>query len=172
MVVSAPGLGLADGISLMSVGARYAISGNSPIGEQTQEDFQQYDVAATFRMPWTWYYSSGWGFSTRLIASGGALKGANDQAFITTLVPVVALGRKDERISIDMGGGGAFMSSYKFGAQTFGGPFQLVWTFGLNFRVYGPVGLGYHFQHYSDATIYGSDSRGVDLHMFELAYRF
>lgn len=172
MIIPVPALGLADGISLMSVGVRYAISGNSPIGEQTQEDYQQYDVAATFRMPWTWYYSSGWGFSTRLIASGGVLKGASGQAFITTLVPVVAFGRKDERISIDMGGGGALMSSYKFGMQNFGGPFQFVWTFGLNFKVYGPVGLGYHFQHYSDATIYGSDSRGVDLHMFELAYRF
>lgn len=64
------------------------------------------------------------------------------------------------------------MSNYKFGAQNFGGPFQFVWTFGLNFKVYGPVGLGYHFQHYSDATLYGSGSRGVDLHMFELAYRF
>ena len=172
MVLSVPALGLADGISLMSVGVRYAISGNSPIGEQTQEDFQQYDVAATFHMPWTWYDLSGWGFSTRLITSGGVLKGAADQSFIATVVPVVAFGRKDERISIDMGGGGALLSNYKFGAQTFGGPFQFVWTFGLNFRAYGPVGLGYHFQHYSDATVYGGNSRGVDLHMFEVAYRF
>ena len=171
-VVCVPALGLADDISLMSIGVRYAISGNSPIGEQTQEDFQQYDVAATFRMPWSWYYSWGWGFSTRLITSAGVLEGAKDQAFIATLVPVVAFGMKDERFSIDMGGGGALMSNYRFGAQNFGGPFQFVWTFGLNFKVYGPVGLGYHFQHYSDATLYGSGSRGVDLHMFELAYRF
>ena len=167
-----PALALADDISLMSIGARYAISGNSPIGEQTQEDFQQYDAAATFRMPWSRYYSWGWGFSTRLITSAGVLEGAKDQAFIATLVPVVAFGMKDERFSIDMGVGGALMSSYRFGAQDFGGPFQFVWTFGLNFKVYGPVGLGYHFQHYSDATLYGSGSRGVDLHMFELAYRF
>lgn len=172
MVAPIHALALTDDISMMSVGVRYAISGNSPIGEQTQEDYQQYDVAATFRMPWSWYYSSGWGFSTRLITSAGVLKGANDQSFIATLVPVVAFGMKDERFSIDMGGGGALLSNHKFGVQNFGGPFQFVWTFGLNFRPYGPVGLGYHFQHYSDATIYGSQSRGVDLHMFELAYRF
>ncbi|MET0514392.1 MAG: acyloxyacyl hydrolase [Nitrospiraceae bacterium] len=172
MIVCVPAFGLADDISLMSIGARYGISGNSPIGEQSQEEFEQYDAAVTFRMPWTWYHASGWGFSTRLIASAGVLKGASDEAFIATLVPVVAFGRKDERISIDMGGGGALMSSYRFGTQDFGGPFQFVWAFGLNCRVYGPVGLGYHFQHYSDAGIYGTASRGIDLHMIELAYRF
>ena len=63
------------------------------------------------------------------------------------------------------------MSSYSLACKVLVVRFQFVWTFGLNFKV-STVGLGYHFQHYSDATIYGSDSRGVDLHMFELAYRF
>ncbi|MEK7273605.1 MAG: hypothetical protein AAB047_07215 [Nitrospirota bacterium] len=36
----------------------------------------------------------------------------------------------------------------------------------------GPLGVGYHFQHYSDAALYGQDSRGVDLHLIELIYWF
>lgn len=167
-----PTLSAAADVSLMSVAVRYGLSGSSPIGEQTQKDFRQYDVAATLRLPWQWYHSSGWGVSTRLVLSGGALTGADETNAIATVVPVVAFGRQDERFSIDMGGGGALLSDYKFGTQNFGGPFQLVWTFGMNLGLFGPVGVGYHFQHYSDATIYGSDARGVDLHMFELAYRF
>jgi hypothetical protein len=64
------------------------------------------------------------------------------------------------------------LSDHRFGAQNFGGPFQFVWTFGLNPGLVGTIAAGYHFQHYSDATLYGSDSRGIDLHMFELLYRY
>ena len=163
---------IAGDVSLLSLSARYGLSGSSPIGEQTQKDFRQYDVAATFRLPWQWYHASGWGLSTRLVLSGGVLTGANETNAIATVVPVVAFGRQDERFSIDMGGGGALLSDYKFGTQNFGGPFQFVWTFGMNLLLYSPVGVAYHFQHYSDATIYGSDARGVDLHMFELVYRY
>jgi hypothetical protein len=167
-----PSLCLGGEISLMSVGVRYGLSGSSPIGEETQTDFRQYDLAVTVRLPWHWYGSSGWGVSTRVIVSGGALQGGGETNFVGTVVPVVAFGRKDERISIDIGGGGAVLSDYKFGAQNFGGPFQFVWTFGINLGLFGPLGAGYHFQHYSDAMLYGHDSRGVDLHLFELVYRY
>jgi len=33
-------------------------------------------------------------------------------------------------------------------------------------------GAGYHFQHFSDAGMYGSDARGVDMHLLELIYWF
>ena len=159
-------------VSLMSVGVRYGLSGSSPIGEQTETDFHQYDLAAAVRLPWQWYHSSGWGISTRVLVSSGVLQGGGETNFIGTVVPAVAFGRDDERISIDIGGGGALLSDHKFGAQNFGGPFQFVWAFGLNLGLFGPLGAGYHFQHYSDATLYGHDSRGVDLHMFELVYRY
>lgn len=167
-----PSLCLGGEISLMSVGVRYGLSGSSPIGEQTQTDFHQYDLAAALRLPWQWYHSSGWGMSTRLMVSSGALQGAGETNFVGTVVPTVAFGRDDERISIDVGGGGALLSDHKFGAQNFGGPFQFVWTFGMNLGLFGPLGAGYHFQHYSDATLYGHDSRGADLHLFELVYRY
>jgi hypothetical protein len=167
-----PTLSVAADVSLMSVSVRYGLSGSSPIGEQTKIGFHQYDIAATFRLPWSWYHSSGWGVSSRLLLSGGVLTGANEANAIATVVPVVAFGRQDERFSIDIGGGGAVLSDHKFGAQNFGGPIQLVWTFGVNLGLFGPVGVGYHFQHYSDAALYGTDARGVDLHLFEVVYRF
>ena len=166
-----PSFSSANDVSLMSVGLRYGISGSSPIGEQTETDFHQYDLAATFRLPWYRFHSSGWGISTRLLATGGALQGAGETNFVGTMVPVVAFGQRDERFSIEIGGGGALLSDYKFGAQDFGGAFQFVWTFGMSLGLVGPLGVDYHFQHYSDAALYGHDSRGVDLHLFGLVYR-
>ncbi|MGQ0809675.1 MAG: acyloxyacyl hydrolase [Nitrospiraceae bacterium] len=148
------------------------LSGASPIGEQTQKDFQQYDVAATWALPWGWYSESGWGIGTRLLVSAGALTAAKETSFLGTIVPGIAFGRKDGRFSIDLGAGVAFLPDYKFGNQNFGGPLQFVWHLGASLAVYKAIGVGYHFQHYSDATIYGTDSRGVDLHMIEVSYRF
>ena len=81
------------------------------------------------------------------------LRGGQDTSGVFTFVPLdVAFGRKDGLVTIDMGGGGALLTRHTF--------------------VRRAVGVGYHFQHYSDATIYGSGSRGTDLHLFELIYWF
>ena len=115
----------------------------------------------------------GWMLGTRMLASIGALRGADETNGIMTVVPLdIVVGRKDGLIAIDVGGGGALLSDYKFGRQNFGGAGQFVWTFGVTSRLAGPLGVGYHFQHYSDATLYGQDSRGVDLHLIELIYWF
>lgn len=156
-----------------SIRIRGGVSGGSPLGRERRSDFNQIDLAATARLPWEKELGGGWVLGTRMLASIGALRGANESNGIMTVVPLdIVLGRKDGLVAIDMGGGGALLSDSKFGRQNFGGPFQFVWTFGITSRVAGPLGLGYHFQHYSDATLYGQDSRGVDLHLIELIYWF
>ncbi|MBI5854560.1 MAG: acyloxyacyl hydrolase [Nitrospirae bacterium] len=89
-----------------------------------------------------------------------------------TFVPGIAFGPKDGRISLEVGGGIALLNEYKFGNQNLGGPFQFVWDIGVRGGVVRNIGAGYWFQHISDATIYGSQSRGFDLHMVELSYRY
>ena len=172
IVISYPGTIQAEDIRVMSVAVRAGFSWSSPIGEQTPQHFQQYDVAASIRLPWEWYAESGWGVGTRLLVSTGAVRAAGETASITTFVPGIAFGRKDGRIALEVGGGGAFFSQYKFGTQNLGGPFQFVWNTGLNVMLYRGIGMGYWFEHVSDATIYGSDSRGFDLHMVEVRYHF
>lgn len=156
-----------------SIRIRGGVSGGSPLGRERRSDFNQIDLAATARLPWEKELGGGWILGTRMLASIGALRGANESNGIMTVVPLdIVVGRKDGLVAIDMGGGGALLSDSKFGRQNFGGPFQFVWTFGVTSRVAGPLGVGYHFQHYSDATLYGQDSRGVDLHLIELIYWF
>jgi hypothetical protein len=162
----------ADDIRLLAIGLRAGFSGSSVLGEEHLEDFQQYDVMANFALPWAWYSESGWGIGTRFLASAGALRSVGDTAFISTFVPGIALGDKRGRISLEIGGGAALLSQYKFGSQSMGGPFQFVWDTALRLGLSERFGVGYCFQHISDAMIYGSNGRGFDLHMVEIAYRF
>ena len=164
---------LAAELRLESLAVRGGFSGSSVIGEEQQTDFNQVDLALTARLPWEWNVGTGWIIKTRLLTSAGVLRGSQETNGVFTLVPLdVIFGRKDGLLSIDMGVGVALLTDYKFGEQNFGGPFQFVWTWGATSRFAGPFGVGYHFQHYSDATIYGSESRGVDLHLFEIIYWF
>ena len=174
LVLFSTGFGYGAERELMAVGLRGGISikGESPLGEQMREDFVGADMFGVFRLPWSWYSASGWGVGTRLITSAGALSALEKVALVSSVTPVVALGRKDGLLTIDAGLGGAIVTAHHFGRHDLGGPFQFAATAGVSFGLVGPLGLGYRFQHYSDGTIYGSDTRGVDLHMIELSYRY
>jgi len=159
---------------LMAVGLRGGLSvkGSSPLGEEQRRVFAAGDALAMWRLPWSWYGASGWGVGTRLLASVGVLEGEGATAGVLTAVPLIAFGDRDGRVTLDAGAGGALLTRHRFGLQDFGGPFQFVGTAGLSAVLIHPFTVGYRFQHYSDGTIYGRDSRGVDLHMIEWTYRF
>ena len=167
-----PSSSWAEGIHLESLGIRGGVSGSSPIGREEAEFFQGYDVMANWLMPWDWYSQSGWGVATRVMTTMGGLTTNGESAFIATVVPGFIFGKKDGWLSLEVGGGGALLSRYQFPEQNMGGTFQFVWDTALRAKVYKGVGLGYWFHHMSDASLYGSDAHGVDLHMIEIGYRF
>ncbi|MGH7206421.1 MAG: acyloxyacyl hydrolase [Nitrospiraceae bacterium] len=171
--VSPVGEEQAKPMALLGVGPRVGVGGNSPLGEEQKENFQMYDVAALFRLPWGWWHRSGaWGLETRLIASAGELTAAGTTSLMATLVPGLAVTSRNGAVSIDVGVGPGFFSNYKFGVQDFGGPVQIVGTAGIGFNLLPGFHAGYRFQHFSDAGIYGATSLGVDMHILEIAYRF
>lgn len=167
----APDPSYSDDFRLLNISVRARISGATVLGEQQPEEFQEFDVMATFGLPWESYSSSGWGVGTRLMASAGLLRGAGETGLVVSLIPGVALGSKDGRFFLDMGAGGALLSRYQFGTQDFGGHFQFALTVGAGFPVYKQLGLGYRFMHYSDAGVHGGDTIGADFHMIEFTYR-
>jgi hypothetical protein len=57
------------------------------------------------------------------------------------------------------------------GDEDFGGPVQFTFDLGIGFRLFEHLNLGYRIQHFSDAALWGSDNRGVDMQLFELGYR-
>ena len=159
-------------LSLHSVSIRAVFSNTDIIGGLAPEDFQEYDVATNFRLPWAWYSQSGWGAGIRLMASAGALYGAGETALVVSLIPLVALGSQDGRFTLDMGAGGALLSRHRFGTQDYGGYFQFALTAGVGVPLFKRLGVGYRYLHYSDAGIYGPHNTGADFHMLELTYRF
>ena len=172
VLLATPAPTLASDVRLLNVGVRGGASGLAVLGGNEREYFEQYDLFATASLPWSSYWESGWGFSTRMMGTAGVLTGAGKTAFVGTIVPLLAFGPKDSILALDAGVGAAGITRHKFGDQNFGGAFQVVLTFGLRVPVYEAFGIGYRMAHMSDATIYGSNTRGADLHLLELTYNF
>ncbi len=158
--------------SLISIGVRARVGGERVLGEEQPEAFREYDVVASFRLPWERYHASGWGVGTRLLASAGVLQGAENKAFALSLIPVLAVGSQDGRFVLDLGAGGAWLSRHTFEKQDYGGHFQFALTVGVGVPLYGRLGVGYRFLHYSDAGVHGKNTIGADFHVVEFIYRF
>ena len=167
----APTQSFSEDLDLQSLSMRARVSEHTVLGKVAPEEFEEYDVAANFALPWQSYSTSGWGRGSRLMASVGILRGAGEDALVVSLVPELTLGSEDGRFTLDLGIGGALFSRSRFGAQDYGGPFQFVLTLGVSAPLYKKLGLGYRFLHYSDASVNGPHTIGADFHMIEFNYR-
>lgn len=159
-------------VDLVSVGIRARVSSDDVLGREQPEAFHEYDVWAAFRLPWQRYSTSGWGVGTRVLTSAGLLHGAESNALVLSVIPVIAFGSQDGRFKVDLGAGVAVLSHSEFAQQDFGGPVQAALTAGVAIPVYRRFSVGYRFMHYSDWGAYGPNTIGADLHMVELIYRF
>ena len=167
-------LSQAEESTLISIGPRIGFSQKTPLlGKQQREAFRLYDVAAIFRLPWRWPLNAGkWQLGTGVITSVGLLEAAGDAGVMATAVPDLILTGWDELISFDAGAGAGLFSRHQFGSQNFGGPAQFVATLGIRFSPFTHSYADFHLLHFSDAGLYGSDSLGVDMFIFEVGYKF
>jgi hypothetical protein len=170
-LVLAPPPSHAEDLSLLSIGVRTRVGGERVLGDVQPEAFHEYDAVAAFKLRWEEYPQSGWGVGTRLMAAAGALHGAQKTALVVSAIPVIAFGGRDGRFTVDLGAGAALLSAHRFGKQDYGGPLQFALTFGVAVPLYGRLGVGYRFLHYSDAGFYGQHTIGADFHMIEVSYR-
>lgn len=172
ILISEPSM--AGDTTILSIGPRYGFSRNEPLlGKRQTVDFDLVDVAATFRLPWSWPLGkSPWSVETRLITSAGALTAAEDTGLIATVVPNVALSGWKGLVSIDVGVGLGFLGREKYSTQEFGGHLQFVLTTALQIHPISHAFAGFRLQHFSDAGLYGSESLGIDLYIIEVGYRF
>jgi hypothetical protein len=156
-------------LKLIAIGARYGT--NAATDKAGAMD--RVDVFWSWRSPYAWEFTPGWDVGARLNASVGALYGQGETGAVGTLVPTLAIGDIGNVFSFEAGAGLGLLSKWEYGTvEDFGGPLQFMLDLGVNFRVYKHFGLGYRFQHWSDGGIYGSDNRGVEMHMLELSYRY
>lgn len=161
-----PQLGNANETDWIAVGLRAGLSTTDG-----SEDFKQYELFATYGLPWSWELTPGWFLSTRINLSAGALRGGGDTGFIGSAGPSITLSMVQDRIFLDGGISAALLSEHKFGQENFGGPIQFISHVGISFKLSDNLGVGYRFQHMSNASIYDRNP-GLELHMFELSYFF
>ena len=168
----APSPSQAEDLNSLSIGVRASVAQGRVLGNEQPEAFREYDVVASIRLPWERYHPSGWGVGTRLLASAGVLQGEQNNAVVFSFIPVLAVGSQDGRFVLDLGVGGALLSRHTFEKQDYGGHFQFAVTAGVSVPLYGRLGVGYRFMHYSDAGLQGTHTTGADFHMVEFVYRF
>ena len=165
---------LAENMALLIIGPRIGFGGKTPLlGKEQKYYFHMTDVAAVFKLPWSWPLGgSRWSLETRLIASAGLLTAAGESGLMMTVVPDLALSGWQGLVTFDAGAGGGFFSNYKFGMQDFGGPVQIVATTAVRVNPFPHAYTGFRVQHFSDAGLDGPSSLGVDMYIIELGYRF
>jgi hypothetical protein len=162
----------AEGPDLHSLSVRVRVGGQRVIGVEQPERFEEIDLAANWRFPWSRYGTKGWGTEARFLTSIGWLSGARHDALVLSALPLLAFCSEDGRFTVGAGAGLAVLSRHRFEQQDLGGYLQGALTFGASVPVYRRLGLGYRFVHFSDAAVYGQDTIGADFHMAEFAYRF
>lgn len=156
-------------LDLVSVGVRYGT--NAATDKAGAMD--RVDVFWSWRTPFAWEFTRGWDIGWRLNTSLGLIQGQGEVGGVATIVPTLTLGDTGNVFALEGGAGAALFTRWEYGdVEDFGGPMQFILDVGINFRVYEHLGLGYRFQHWSDAGIHGDDNRGVEMHMLELSYRF
>ena len=164
----------AGDMALLSIGPRIGFGEKIPLmGKEQKYYFHLYDIAALIKLPWSWPLGeSAWSLETRLIASAGLLTGANESGLMMTAVPVLALSGLNGLVTLDSGVGAGFFSNHTFGIQDFGGQVQIVATAGMRVNPFPHAYTGFRIQHFSDASLYGPSSLGVDMYVIELGYQF
>jgi lipid A 3-O-deacylase PagL len=134
-------------------------------------NFWQREAFATHNLHWRWHSDSGWHLQTRLDLSAGALRRRGDEGFVGTLGPTLVLGKGDFPLTFEAGFSPTILSKDEFRGVNFGVPFQITSHAGFGCRIYKQLSAGYRFQHMSNVSI-SEHNPGLNLHLFELSYRF
>jgi hypothetical protein len=171
MFLLAPGYAKAVKIESMGIRGGTNIE-QASIPPTEKYNFYKADVFMVFSTPWSWQYPSGWKASWRVNSAMGILRGGGDTAFAAELGPGIAFHKPSWRLILDIGTGLVALSRQHFGNQDMGGPVQIVGQGGVGFDLGSNLVAGWRFHHISDATMYGSHSKGVDTNLLELGYRF
>ena len=160
------GSAAAEDAGWLAVGLRAGINDS-----RNEEDFEQYEGFALYRLPWNRQIASDWTLGTYFEFNAGALTGGGDTGFVGSAGPGINLQTPGKRLMLWAGINPTLISKETFGDEQLGGPFQFTSHIGLSFAIHERISIGYRLQHMSNAGIYNKNP-GINLHMLELAYYF
>jgi len=136
-----------------------------------QENFRQNEAFVSYKLPWKFRLFSGVSLTTHVEATAGALTRRNTTGFVGSFGPEIALNFFNDRLWVRGGSSATGLSENVFDGHDLGGPFQFTTHVGFGFRIIDHLGIGYRFQHMSNACIYDKNP-GLNLHMLEARWEF
>ena len=138
---------------------------------RNDENFEQYEGFATWKLPWFGKIDHRWTIGTFIEANAGVLSGGGETAFVGSVGPGLYVSGLKEMVELSLGINPSIISKHKFGDENLGGPIQFTSHIGLNFNFNHQYSIGYRLQHMSNGVLY-EHNPGVNMYMIEGGYRF
>lgn len=165
----------------LSLGSANSAMGSSwgPIGvrggfaaDSKDEGAKQYEAFATYQLPWSLRTKSGWGVSTQVAVTAGALRSQGENGFIGSLGPSFGIGNPKFPLELDLGISVGMLGRDKFGSRDYNGIEQFISHGGVIYHITPSFGLSYRFQHMSNAGFNGTPNPGLNMHLFGVNWYF
>lgn len=140
---------------------------------EDDESFDQYDLFASYGLPWSWQWGRAIQVDTYLTTAVGILDGGGDIGVAGSLGFEFAFGSASGRCPFEIRAGSALtlISEDEYGEEDLGGPVQFTHHISLYYWFLERLSAIVRVQHMSNAGIY-SENPGVDMIMLALVYRF
>ncbi|OGU12762.1 MAG: deacylase [Geobacteraceae bacterium GWC2_58_44] len=133
---------------------------------------RQLELFAVYQLPWELRDRSGWGVATQLQVTAGAMNSNGEYGFIGSAGPALSFGKTGFPLDLDLGFSFAVLSRDTFGDRDYNGYGQFISHAGVDYRLSPALGLGYRYQHMSNAGINGDRNPGVNMHLVGLSWHF
>jgi hypothetical protein len=151
-----------------SVGIRGGLSAT-----KRRQFFHQYEAYLSYGLPWSVRNDAGWGIALQANAAAGVLHASDENGFIGAIGPGFIIDKAGGKgIAFEVGGDLNFLSRYNFGNVDLNGNVLFDGHVGVMYRLAHGPGIGYRFQHMSNAGLNGNRNTGLDLHMLSLSWNF
>ncbi len=144
-----------------------------PSFNNEDESFNQYDLFASYGLPWSWQWGRAIQVDTNLTTSVGILDGGGERGVAGSLGFEFVFNGAGGRLPIELRAGSALtlISRHQYGAEDLGGPLQFTHHISLYYWFLENLSVLARVQHMSNAGIY-SENPGVDMIMLAMVYRF
>lgn len=138
---------------------------------QRGRDMGAGEAFAWWRLPWAWTLGPGWQVESHLTTGLGWLGGRGATAGLFRAGPALSLRPPGGPFWIELGTSPTVLTRHTFGGLDLGIGFQFTSYAGMNWDISRHWGLGYRFEHMSNASL-SSSNPGLNSHTFTVYYRF
>jgi len=109
--------------------------------------------------------------TARLNFTAGMLSAAGEKGVLTTFGPAIIWNTVNNLVALTGGLSAAYVNPHEYGNAHIGGPLQFLSHIAVETKITGGLGVGYYFQHLSNANLYFHNP-GMNLNSFSLSYHF